>query len=1042
MSEWRDPHHARYYAWFLNPEPVFAAQVNYPLYRVNSNDSVVYLIVPKSITTGAVTDIKKDMWIWIGSSAGASDYGRARIRTEDASYIYVAAPVNTHDGELYPLADAYITVFEDYRVWMKPPLATALGGYFMDEDIGSQTVGYDQLPVANGGPWYANHIDPSTGVITVTFPPDGWNFSFPVADDAVLGGYSSNLFGGSETVSATSGTAANAVDGNSATYWQPASAVDYTEHLDVDWKYPQRIRKVAITCNGSNQPMVEMILQYSDNNSDFITACWEEGISGFGTPSTKTYYVHDVGAHRWWRLYPEVSGGTAVRIYEWAMYAEDRTAGGSPWAWDVVDGTITSGTSTSETITATFPRGFRFVKLTVTDTNGEAHTTKIPVLAANKRSITEMSYSGASITQSHYIGGQTAANMFDHNNSTTWWGYAGDWGQITLAAAKGLEYYDIQVYTGSAAPKSWTVTCDSVLVSTVTDETDWAFTETRRFWLDTPTVGTVWRITITDTINTTDNHFNIAEWNFYESDVRYDPVKVAIRDHVAEPAGQTMEMEILEAVDIPDGALVMVWASEYYGLTPGSLSKWGSGETSYEGAVLETSHDTASKLFDNDSSTFIVCFTLPCWGRVTYPRPQKIGSYQLQCNSALAAPASWTIIADGVVVDTQTSITWSTDEIKTFTLSTPAVCKTLEINITVSTDASPPYTTYIREWSPIISTATSEREQMVFGGWIDEEPTSIEASEKSTITTTSVRCVDVGQRLKQLPNFTMMAVKDATPLAAVAYEIKHATIDTFIYVMLMWMTSALDLADFTWSNLGDDANIGILAGQGSNIFNMIDQKASAIWHLFTCNQYGQLQLVPDPLRAPDRYLAREITKEALTAADYTELSYTFNRTSRYHWLQGSGLSFNSYDASSGSFIASPQFCIAPGYTPGQGVQSSDIGERLYSYVAGNISGGAGTELNESIGKDYAQKQAADGEYALEIIHGGNGGIDPAEQHLVTLAIPSTLQGTRGRALTDADGVVQRVSYRYTHESLARSPAYEWERRQTAVLAHQTSPAGE
>lgn len=49
--------------------------------------------------------------------------------------------------------------------------------------------------------------------------------------------------------------------------------------------------------------------------------------------------------------------------------------------WDVADGTITSGTVSSQQITATFPAGFRYVRLTVTATNGRTHTKTIPVFA-------------------------------------------------------------------------------------------------------------------------------------------------------------------------------------------------------------------------------------------------------------------------------------------------------------------------------------------------------------------------------------------------------------------------------------------------------------------------------------------------------------------------------------------------------------------------------------------------------------------------------------------------------------------------------------
>lgn len=49
--------------------------------------------------------------------------------------------------------------------------------------------------------------------------------------------------------------------------------------------------------------------------------------------------------------------------------------------WDVADGTITVGTSSSTSITATFPAGFRWVRLMVVDSESNFHITAVPVYA-------------------------------------------------------------------------------------------------------------------------------------------------------------------------------------------------------------------------------------------------------------------------------------------------------------------------------------------------------------------------------------------------------------------------------------------------------------------------------------------------------------------------------------------------------------------------------------------------------------------------------------------------------------------------------------
>lgn len=53
----------------------------------------------------------------------------------------------------------------------------------------------------------------------------------------------------------------------------------------------------------------------------------------------------------------------------------------STWAWSVGDGTITVGSSSTQDITATFPEGFRYIHLTVTDSGGRSSVRHIPIFA-------------------------------------------------------------------------------------------------------------------------------------------------------------------------------------------------------------------------------------------------------------------------------------------------------------------------------------------------------------------------------------------------------------------------------------------------------------------------------------------------------------------------------------------------------------------------------------------------------------------------------------------------------------------------------------
>lgn len=76
-----------------------------------------------------------------------------------------------------------------------------------------------------------------------------------------------------------------------------------------------------------------------------------------------------------------VTGLITVTFNGTTSYGLPVAASIASYLWNVGDGTITVGTSSSSTITATFPAGFRYVSLKVTATNGGVHTAYCPVYA-------------------------------------------------------------------------------------------------------------------------------------------------------------------------------------------------------------------------------------------------------------------------------------------------------------------------------------------------------------------------------------------------------------------------------------------------------------------------------------------------------------------------------------------------------------------------------------------------------------------------------------------------------------------------------------
>jgi len=150
------------------PSVVFAARVNmasatYPL------DEIVY----DTVTTGAYTDILPGMTVLLGSSAGADDYGRQRVRAACTSTkVYVGrSSQGTRDGELTVTDNAYITVLNLFQVWAKIPFIDTADNnkIYKDSEIAAAGNVADPPPIANGGVGFAGTIDSGTNVVTVEF---------------------------------------------------------------------------------------------------------------------------------------------------------------------------------------------------------------------------------------------------------------------------------------------------------------------------------------------------------------------------------------------------------------------------------------------------------------------------------------------------------------------------------------------------------------------------------------------------------------------------------------------------------------------------------------------------------------------------------------------------------------------------------------------------------------------------------------------------------------------------------------------------------
>lgn len=205
--------------WYVAPI-VMAARVNMPAGISYPIQDIVF----DGVTTGTYTDCVADMFFTLGSAAGKDDYGRGRLR---------AAPtVNTlkvgrssqgvEDGQLTVVDNAYISVFEDFRVHSKIPYIKNFVEY-KDTDIPVGDLTEEPVPVANCGPDYARSIDPDTETITVFL--DGRS-SYAVADGATLTTFAWDLKGGTPLFGATTADDHLYVEYDPGTYFPALTVTD------------------------------------------------------------------------------------------------------------------------------------------------------------------------------------------------------------------------------------------------------------------------------------------------------------------------------------------------------------------------------------------------------------------------------------------------------------------------------------------------------------------------------------------------------------------------------------------------------------------------------------------------------------------------------------------------------------------------------------------------------------------------------------------------------------------------------------------------
>lgn len=153
--------------FILSPAPIMKARVNmagaitYPL------DEITY----DTVTLGSDAFVWAEMTLLLGTTDGADDLGRQRLRLRPSStkFFVGRSSIGTRDGELTVQDNAYITIVNDHRVWAKIPFIDSDGDIFKD----GLSPGFGRVlnppPIANGGVARAGTINSGTGLLTLSF---------------------------------------------------------------------------------------------------------------------------------------------------------------------------------------------------------------------------------------------------------------------------------------------------------------------------------------------------------------------------------------------------------------------------------------------------------------------------------------------------------------------------------------------------------------------------------------------------------------------------------------------------------------------------------------------------------------------------------------------------------------------------------------------------------------------------------------------------------------------------------------------------------
>lgn len=296
--------------------------------------------------------------------------------------------------------------------------------------------------------------------------------------------------------------------------------------------------------------------------------------------------------------------------------------------------------------------------------------------------------------------------------------------------------------------------------------------------------------------------------------------------------------------------------------------------------------------------------------------------------------------------------------------------------------------------------SSADRDHLIFSGWVYAEPTRLGRERTGLTRTTTLELRDVGGWLALRPAF-YQAVSNSSFEGASSQEawqlLDDPTLDQFIHYLLYWHSTALELADFSWSGTGSTYDFVTLGAWGTSLFEQVQSRAAAFCpdRAFTCDRLGRLSLKPVPLL--QETADRTSTVQLAVGSDWETLDYRQQRAPGTRWHREQGVLADA-DAINAVFSVS-------GVAPSQGVREKTVTEQLTPSQA---------VLNQVCGQRYARMNAPQGPFTARLATAPNlETLDPAQMEWITLTVSAAEAAQRGLAFTADRFLLLAVDFNWT-----------------------------